>query len=241
MDIKNRKTVLDDDASLYQDRDQSFKRKDISHLTKKEKFGYFKDYYLKQVLVVIAVVILVVALIYTTVFNRKETILSVGFLNETYMDQTDCLKFSEGVRNYYGWKDENQIIDISYYDLDDYAMNMKFATMTGARELDAVVCPKETFEKYSGLGFFEDLSKALPETLYREVSDKIVESCEVETDEEGKVTKRFPAKPYGIDIAGNPLFGDCEGIGDDTIFCVVAGSNNQENAVKLADYIVHYN
>ena len=48
MDIKQKKTALDDDSILYQKRDDTIGKKDISSLSGRQKLQYFKDYYLKK-------------------------------------------------------------------------------------------------------------------------------------------------------------------------------------------------
>ena len=47
MDVKQKKTALDDDSILYQKRDDTIGKKDISSLSGRQKLQYFKDYYLK--------------------------------------------------------------------------------------------------------------------------------------------------------------------------------------------------
>lgn len=238
MNIENKKTVLSDDSPLYQKRDESFRKKDTSHLNAKGKAGYFKDYYMKPLIAIVLIAVFAVYMIYTIFFKHQETVLTVAFLNESYLQQTDAL--SEDLRSYYELTDKNQMLDISYYNLDDYASQMKFTTMTAAQSMDVVVCPKTTFEQYSKFGYFEDLSAVLPQELYDKVSDRILESSQEETDIEGNVTATLPAAPHGIDISGNALYADYEGVGDDVILCIVAGSKNMDNAVKFANYVINY-
>lgn len=238
MNIENKKTALDDDSILYQKRDESFKKKDTSHLSAKGKAGYFKDYYMKPLIAIILIGIFASYMIYTIFFKHQETVLSVAFLNEAYLAQTDAL--NADMRAYYELTDEDQLLDIAYYNLDDYAAQMKFTTLTAAQSLDVVVCPKAVFEQYSKFGYFEDLSAVLPKELYEKVSDRILESSEEETDLDGNVTATMPPAPHGIDIAGNALYTDYEGIGDDVILCIVAGSKNMDNAVKFVDHVINY-
>ena len=47
MDINQKKTALDDDSILYQKRDDSIGKKDISGLSGRQRLQYFRDYYLK--------------------------------------------------------------------------------------------------------------------------------------------------------------------------------------------------
>lgn len=77
MNIEHKKTALGDDSVLYQKRDDSFGRKDLKSLTRKQKLQYFKDYYLMKVVVVLAVLIAVGSLLNGMFFNRSECVLSL--------------------------------------------------------------------------------------------------------------------------------------------------------------------
>lgn len=238
MNIENKKTALDDDAAIYQKRDNSFQKKDLSGMGVKGKAGYFKDYYLKTVVVVALIAAFVIYMVYTIFFRNEETILSVAFLDEASITDTEA--FNEKMRVSYGLTDDSELLEIADYDLDDNAMLMKFTALTAAQSVDVMICPRETFEKYSGLGYFEDLSEILPDSLYDEVSGRIVEASEVERDVDGAVVETLPAAPYGIDISGNRLYDDCGGGGDDSILCIVTGAGHMDNAIKFVDYIIHY-
>lgn len=238
MNVDNKKTVLDDDSILYQKRDESFSKKDTSHLSAKGKAGYFKDYYMKPLIAIVLIAVFAIYMIYTIFFKKQESILSVAFLNEAYLAQTEEL--TNDMRDFYELTDDDQLLDISYYNLDDYNMQMKFTTLTAAQSLDVIVCPKETFEEYSKFGYFADLSAVLPEDLYAKVSDRILESSEVETDMEGNVTETLPAAPHGINISGNALYTDYEGYGDDVVIGIVSSTERTDNAVKFVDYLINY-
>lgn len=62
MDINQKKTALDDDSILYQKRDDSIGKKDISGLSGRQRLQYFRDYYLKFCILAIALLVVAVSL-----------------------------------------------------------------------------------------------------------------------------------------------------------------------------------
>ena len=79
--IKFKKTALDDDAMIYQRSKDTITKEEIKNLPLKQRLGYYKDYYLKITLVVIAAAVLIFSVLNTTIFNRSECRLSLCFLN----------------------------------------------------------------------------------------------------------------------------------------------------------------
>ena len=58
MNIKNKKTALDDSASLYQQNRDFSSKENLKNLSGKQKWRYFMDYYWKTLLAVLIILIL---------------------------------------------------------------------------------------------------------------------------------------------------------------------------------------
>lgn len=236
MNIDNKKTALEDDSILYQKRDDSLGKKDTSNLNRSQKVGYFKDYYLKAVIVAIVVLIAVGSLVYTMLFRHQTTILSVAFINEAWMANTDLL--DENLRDYYELTSQDELLDCSNYSLDQYGDQMKLTTLMAAQTIDILVCPEEQFIQYSELGYLADLSELLPADLYAQFEDRILESSEVETDNDGAVINTYPAAPRGIDIADNAVYQAYGGIGEKAILCVLSNTQRADNVIRFLEYLL---
>lgn len=233
MNIEHKKTALDDDSLLYQKRDDSLGKKDTSNLTKLQKVEYFKDYYLKAVLIIIAVGILAAVLIYNMFFRKQVDVLQIAFLDDAYAAESE--RWQSDLRDYYGLTSKDEYIALDYYNLDDYTAQMKLSTMLGARVIDLMVCDEESFQRYAALGTFADLSEFLPKDVYTKFQDDIVEASEEETDVNFNVTKTYPPKPYGIDITDNAVYRQYGGSESRTILGVVVSTERTENVLKFLD------
>ena len=126
MDINQKKTALDDDSILYQKRDDSIGKKDISGLSGRQRLQYFRDYYLKFCILTIVLLVVAVSLIYTIFFRHQETVLSIAVINDTaisnYEDLTDYLQ------DYYQADGRHQLVTVSNYYLEDPNQQMAFTT-----------------------------------------------------------------------------------------------------------------
>lgn len=159
----NKKTALDDGAELYKKRGDSSAKVDFSSMTKAQKWQYFKDYYLKLVLAAIAVVILAGSFLYTTVFHRTETVLTIAIINDDPLMDTSAAQ--DELRSYFGLTSDRQVFDISVYNLEDERVSMKFTTMMAAQTIDVIVADREFFDDYATQGIFRELSSQMPDSF----------------------------------------------------------------------------
>lgn len=237
MNIEHKKTTLDDNSVLYQKRGDSVtKKQDLKDLSGKQKILYFKDYYLKIVIIVIIACIIIGTLLNSMFFNRQTNILSVVFLNDSYIADTEGLQNT--LTEYLAPENKNDYITVTDYNTDDYQVQMAYSTQLMAGGIDVIICPKEYFEENSKFGAFVDMSEFLPAGLYEKSSDKMLESREAETDNLGEIISYYEAKPYGIDLSGNSRYEEFGGFGDDAILCVSKNSPNTENAVRLIEWFM---
>lgn len=234
MNIEHKKTTLGDDSLLYQKRDNSLGKKDISNLSKVEKLGYFKDYYLKFVIVILIAVIAIGHLIYSTTLGRSVTLASVVCIDDAYMAESDTL--SGILKEYLGSTRKQDFVSVSNYSVDDYQQNMAYVTQLTTGSIDLIICSEEYFEQGCNRGYFADLSEYLPEEMYTELKDQILEGSFAVTDDEGEVLSYEDPLPHGISLKGTSRYTEFGGMLDDAILCVTATSSNPENTLKVLSW-----
>ena len=143
MDIKFKKTTLDDDALMYNKSKDTITREELKQLPFKQKLIYFKDYYAKITIVVIIIIIAVISLLNTTVFNRSTCMLSLILLNGQ-MENSDPL--SESLEEYLEITNKNDYVSAEAFNISDYQMNMAYMTRIWAGSSDIVICSRSDFE-----------------------------------------------------------------------------------------------
>ena len=233
MNIEHKKTALSDDSDFYNKDKDTVKKEDLKNLSFKQKIQYFMDYHFKTVLAAGGILIFVIILLNTTIFNRKETVMTVAYLNDRGINNTE--KLEEDLRAYLEIERKNDLVGSSYYNTDEYSMNMAFYTHTAAGGVDLIICSKYYFLKNAENGMLYDLSEYLPDDLYKKMEKSMLTAQKVdETDENGNAISYYEEKPYGIDISNNSYYEELGGNdSDNLILCIAAGSVNKDNTIKL--------
>ena len=238
MDVKQKKTALDDDSILYQKRDDTIGKKDISSLSGRQKLQYFKDYYLKFCILAVVLIAIGTNLVYTIFFRHQETILNITAVNEAALADADDL--AAFLKSSFQATGKDQILTVTNYNLDDANQQMAFTTKLVTSDLDVIICDRETFDSKSEAGFCLDLSSVLTDDLLATFSDHLVTGQIVERDNDDQVISTGEELPYGIDISDTALYTYYGGTASEAILMITAGSEHQDNALEfirlLADW-----
>ena len=234
MDIRFKKTILDDDASMYDKSKDTITKEELKKLPFKKKLIYFKDYYAVKIGVVIVILIAVISILNTTIFNHAACQLSLIVLNGQFEDSEPL---SDSLKECLEITDKNDYVSIETFNLSDYQMEMAYTTRLWAGSTDILICSRSDFEEQAARGYCADLSETLPEELYSSLSDCIVDSPVEEIDENGNVLSRSDPKPFGIDISGSNVLKEYNIICPDAVLCITANSPNVENARKAVAYL----
>lgn len=235
MNTDNKKSVLGDDAFLYQKSHDTVTKEDLKNLTWKQKMQYFKDYYMKKVILALIIVIAATSIINETIINRSDCVLYIACIDEYMINRSEEL--TETLTDYIQIEDKNDYVNVSYYNLDDYNTNMAFVTHSTTGSIDLFIASSDFFEEKAALGMFADLSEVLPKELYEQLSDKIIEGRTTETDVDGNIISYGEYTPYGIDLSGNEKYTEYEGIGEAPILCISVNTENMDNIIKALTYL----
>ena len=221
MDTKFKKTALDDDADIYQHGTKSVTKEEIKKLPLKKRIAYFCDYSLAKYLVTIVLFICIVLIIRTSINGKQHTpVLSVALINEIYLSDTDTL--SDTLKNELKL-DEDAVVNVTYYNLDEYQNNMSYLAHLSAGSVDVILCSEEFFEESASQGMFADLSTLLSKKELSAYSSQLKEASIVDTDTDGTVLSESDPAPMGID-AGK------------YIICLTEKGSNPKNAKKAVSY-----
>ena len=221
MNTKFKKTALEDDAEIYQHGTKSATKDDIKKLPPKKRIAYFCDYYLAKCLVVLALIICIILIICASINGKQHTpVLSVALINEVYLSDTDalCDEIKESLE-----LDEDAIVNVTYYTLNEYQNNMSYLAHLSAGSVDVILCSEEFFTDSAPQGMFADLSTLLSKEELSAYSSQLKEASIVDTDTDGKIISKSEPAPMGID-AGN------------YIICLTEKGDNPENAKKAVSF-----
>ena len=163
--------ILDDEGRISEDSEiyeqnkkenQKTHKEQIKELTPAQKWQYFKDYHLKNVLIVLAIIALVV-FAYKDKFSEKDYVLHIAIEDSVY-NEKQIDKMEKSIKKALGLPDDQYIEVTADYVSDNYNYIQKLQTYLHAGTVDIVISNDEAIKWYSESGFFMD-----PE-LYKYVS-----------------------------------------------------------------------
>lgn len=208
----------------------------------KQKWQYFKDYYLIATCVIVAILIFAGNLIWTCFLKPEEnTILYTAVIDDS-LDEEKAEQVTCEVETLLGadGKSEQVFFDDGLY-LDDSNSLMKLQVYISCGQIDVMIMDEDDFKEYAGNGTFISLDEVTEEDLQTKYGQEYVETAGyLETEDvsyEDNESGQGEVKPYGISLAGNNKYTDmASGYIENPVFAIVASSENTENALKLLDY-----
>lgn len=202
----------------------------------KEKLAYFKDYYLKATLVILAAIILVGSIIHTMVTSPDDTAFAALFFNDTG-DSSDTSLLDSFVE-YRGidTKEHYAYIDATYnYSTEgmDYADGYvgleKSMALIATKELDIIVGDQEAFDYYAKSECFHDITTILPQELLDRFQDQLYYYTNEETGE---------TLPLGIYVTDSPKLNEHYYYVDkEPILGFIVNSDSLDNAIAFLEFI----
>jgi hypothetical protein len=213
-------------------REQNAKLKDAPI---KEKWAYFKEYYLKTTLAILAAVVVLVYLAYSMITAPRDTAFAAFFFNDTG-DSSDTTLI-DGFIDYMGintkksecYIDASVVYDPTGQNYEAYIFVEKVMAVIASEELDVIVGDADTIDYYGGLECFSDITTVLPDDLMEKFNDKLYYAKVGESDE---------LVPVGIYITDAPkIVENYYYVDKDAIMGFIVNSNSVDNAIEFLRYI----
>lgn len=221
----------------------------------KDKLAYFKEYYLKTSLLILAVAVFIIALIHSMLSGPQDTVFAALFYNDTgdssdttladnfaaYMgiDTSKHDVYIDATMSYHDTSsqeistepatDATEALNSSMFSYDDYVGLEKAMALVAAKELDVIAGDDDVFNYYCKAEVFADLRDIFTKEELETYKDRL---CYYENAETGE------SVPYGIDITDSPeiqKFHYYDGI--HAILGFVVNSQNPDNAKAFLNYI----
>ena len=218
-----KKTALDDDAYLYQKREEKTEKEKWSEMNRHQRMQYFLDYYLVKLLVFSGIILAVVLFVWNFISKSTE-------------------KLKKELTEYLGadGKYRKIIIDDSFY-LDDGGLE-KLEVYLYNKQIDVVIADEAVYKELAGYGFFQDIStvpgvSSKYADLYVKAAGYKDEDTDKDTDSfEDHSTAKGEELPYGVDVSASRI-SDIKTKIQAPVLSIAQGTENMENAVKLLDFI----
>ncbi len=236
---KKGETTLGSDASIYVRDRENTRLKDLHG---REKWLFFKQYYLKTVIISAISAAIVIYILVTMLMPKPETVLSVAVANNPLSQElidkvktevTDLLVADEGKQDI--------LLDTNYYleDSNSVYTLMKLTTLIAAQDLDVMILPYEVFIQQLNGGSCAKLDTILQTSDLAELKDYLINEAPVEEDAATGEKTTLPADDYGIDF--NPYLVANGYVADEIptryVLCIVGNTEYPENCAKFIRYL----
>ena len=234
MDVSEKKTVLDDSASIYQRREEKSERakwKDLKGF--KAKWEHFRAYYLSKTLIWACVIAFIGYAVYAVVKPEKEQMLYVTFLDATVLT-AELEELQAGYEEYLALDEETQTTTfdntVMISSSSDAASAQKFTAHAYVGDIDIIVGVESVVKSYAG-SYLRTLPEQLPADLCEVFSGQLCYAVPV--DEEGNPGEEAPYGIYITDLVeGNPY------VKEPLVLAVCGNSSRGENAEKFVRYLL---
>lgn len=208
MDVKNKKTVLSDEAALYQHKANITEKEKWQQMSGSRKWEYFKEYYLMKLVVTVIVVAVIGSILHTMLSPKPDMLFSVAIINDSfYQESYDEVqeKFEEVLQ--IDPETQETLFDTGYsISVEQYGSIeslQKFAMYNAVGDLDVTIMPESVFEAYAPVDYFSPVAGHLPTDLYMALSDYLLE-CQ-RMDEDGNLIPDSETV-FGIDISSTWIY-----------------------------------
>ena len=235
MNLKNKKTVLNDDAAIYKHVDNVSEKEKWKNMSSEQRWAYFRDYYFAKIIVTIIVVAVVGSILHTMLRPRLEMVLSVAIINDGFYQQT-YEELQKDMEELLAIDEETQqtMFDTGYsFGNGDYQSWQKFTMYNAVGDLDAAIMPLSVFEECAQGGCFSPVAKLLPTDLYMDLSEYLLETKQ--QDEDGNLIPDSETV-YGISLASVSLY-EGQQRSEPMVLAISAAPDNVENIAKLLRFL----
>ena len=218
------------DGMTFKENIQNEKNK-WNNMNWKQRFSYFKTYYMIPLIVILIIISVIVYLILQTLVFRKDIIMAGVVANFDLSDEA-----IESVETgYMDFVDGNTRKEcVNYYSIFvsevDYNSIMAIDTRIASSTIDFMIVDKEVYELLNGRSAYANLENVLDDTVLQKLDDKIIDTTDVDTQIE------YPA---AIDISDTE-YAHKYLEGKEAYLVFIVNSNHLEDVPQILDFFLSY-
>ena len=223
------------------------------------KVGYFRDYYLKYVILGILIIVVGVYIV-KDVMNGSKNILAEGTAVNAHFTESEVEKLKDGLfEKLDGDAEKDEVIFVNEYDIvlngsdmDQISVNQSTTELfnyINSNTLDYLILDEESLKYYNEYDAFMNLEYILTDEQKNDLSDRMVyipvginllgqDMDQYSREDEGDTDKTIdnPVLPVALDISDSEIFAEKR---DTRMYLVFTSARPKtENMQKLVDYII---
>ena len=209
-----KESILDEEAYIYNHRDDENEGDKWKKMSKKQKLTYFNDYYRNKIIVILIVLGLIVSLIYTVLSPKPDVVVSIAVVND-YWNDDKTEELNKELFSYLALEAEKQEIEIDdTYFLEETGMGNEIANTQrlvakfAAGDINIVIADRDKFDEFVK-------------------SDTFVKVSEV-VDADVPYRDRLTSGGYGISLKDSKLMKELESGKSEMVLGVLAHADEED-------------
>ena len=219
-----KESILDEEAYIYNHRDDENEGDKWKKTSKKQKLTYFNDYYRNKIIVILIVLGLIVSLIYTVLSPKPDVVVSIAVVND-YWNDDKTEELNKELFSYLALEAEKQEIEIDdTYFLEETGMGNEIANTQrlvakfAAGDINIVIADRDKFDEFVK-------------------SDTFVKVSEV-VDADVPYRDRLTSGGYGISLKDSKLMKELESGKSELVLGILANAAKED--YKYISKIINY-
>ena len=219
-----KESILDEEAYIYNHRDDENEGDKWKKMSKKQKLTYFNDYYRNKIIVILIVLGLIVSLIYTVLLPKPDVVVSIAVVND-YWNDDKTEELNKELFSYLALEAEKQEIEIDdTYFLEETGMGNEIANTQrlvakfAAGDINIVIADRDKFDEFVK-------------------SDTFVKVSEV-VDADVPYRDRLTSGGYGISLKDSKLMKELESGKSELVLGILANAAKED--YKYISKIINY-
>ena len=219
-----KESILDEEAYIYNHRDDENEGDKWKKMSKKQKLTYFNDYYRNKIIVILIVLGLIVSLIYTVLSPKPDVVVSIAVVID-YWNDDKTEELNKELFSYLALEAEKQEIEIDdTYFLEETGMGNEIANTQrlvakfAAGDINIVIADRDKFDEFVK-------------------SDTFVKVSEV-VDADVPYRDRLTSGGYGISLKDSKLMKELESGKSELVLGILANAAKED--YKYISKIINY-
>lgn len=201
--------------------------------TKRKKWEYFKDYYLRTVLLCGVLILGGVYFLYTAFWGYRETAVNVVFVETAELNTEQIRAELEKTLN-----TEGEDIVVEQLSVNAALSQTILPARIAAGDIDIFIADRQVFQEYMEKGAMEDLEEVLPEELYEKVRRRLAFGQIQESDVHGVVQDTGEKRPYGISLKGMTSMKKAGEVMTDPIMGIIKSADDLEMELETVWFFI---
>lgn len=228
------------DALIYQKRKDTDSKEEYEKLDSNGKWQYFKDYYLKNILIVIVLVIVAGYYIIGVITKPTNTIY-IAIADDTFSEE-QIEQLEKDIATYLGLNSKKEVVSINVdYNSRNGQSDQQLENYLYSGDCDIVIASQEGFEYWAEGGYFLEPESSDIVSFYEDVPEEdriyttVIEGAEIRGEKETDENQYN----FGVSVYESEKYKALGGKGKTAVAGIANSSKHQEEAAAVLQYILN--